>query len=55
MRIMERARSMRLHVGFPLHFLEDAIDIIVYLINKGPLRSLYGDIPQKEWIGKKVN
>jgi hypothetical protein len=33
--IMEHARSMRLHVGFPLQFWEDVVDIVVYLINKG--------------------
>jgi hypothetical protein len=34
--IMERVRSMRLHVGFPLQFWEDVVDSVVYLINKGP-------------------
>jgi transposase InsO family protein len=33
--IMERARSMRLHVGFPLQFWGDVVDTNVYLINKG--------------------
>ena len=33
--IMEHARCMRLHVGFPLEFWDDSIDIDVYLINKG--------------------
>jgi transposase InsO family protein len=42
--IMERARSMRLHVGFPLKLWEDVIDIIFYLINKGPSSSLDGRI-----------
>jgi transposase InsO family protein len=36
MKIMERARSMRLHVGFLLQFRIDVIDTVVYLINKGP-------------------
>jgi hypothetical protein len=53
--IMERARSMRLHVGFPLQFWVDVVYIIVYLINKGPSRSLDGRIPEEAWIGKKVN
>ena len=34
-RTMERARCMRLHAGFPLHFLVDDVDTVVYLINKG--------------------
>jgi hypothetical protein len=36
MKIMERARSMRLHVGFPLHFWEDVVYFVVYLIKRGP-------------------
>ena len=53
--IMERARSMRLHEGLPLQFWADAIDIIVYLMNRGPSSSLDGGIPEEAWIGKKVN
>jgi hypothetical protein len=53
--IMERARSMRLHVGVPLQFWADVIYIIVYLINKGPSSSLDGGIPEEEWTSKKVN
>ena len=33
--IMERARSMRLHVGLPLRMWVEAINIVVYLINRG--------------------
>jgi hypothetical protein len=36
MTIMERARTMRLHAGFPLQFWVYVVDIVVYLINKGP-------------------
>ena len=43
--IMECARSMTLHVGFPLQFWEDAIDV-VYLINRGASSSLDGRIPE---------
>jgi hypothetical protein len=43
--IIECARSMILHAGFPLQFWEDVVDIVVYLINKGPLSSLDGIIP----------
>jgi hypothetical protein len=52
---MEHARSMILHVGFPLQFWADVVDIVVYLINKGPSSSLDGRIPEEEWTGKKVN
>jgi hypothetical protein len=45
MTIMERARSMRLHVGFPLHLWVDVVDIVFYLINRGPSSYLDGGIP----------
>jgi len=53
--IMECARCMRLHVGFPLQFWVDVVDIVVYLENKGPSSSLDGGIPEDAWTGKKVN
>jgi len=53
--IMERARCMRLHAGLPLQFWADAVDIVVYLINRGPSSSLDGGVPEEAWIGKKVN
>ena len=52
---MERARSMILHVDLSLHFLEDVVDIVVYLINKGPSSSLDGGILEEAWTCKKVN
>jgi hypothetical protein len=52
---MEHARSMRLHVGFPLKFWADSIDNVVYLINRGPSISLDGGIPEEAWTCKKVN
>ena len=52
---MERARCMRLRVGFPLQFWADAVDIAVYLINRGPSSALDGGIPEEAWTGKKVN
>jgi hypothetical protein len=42
---MERARSMRFYVGFPLQFWEDVVDIVFFLINRGPSSSLDGGIP----------
>jgi hypothetical protein len=53
--IMELARSMRLHVGFPLHVWENSIDIVFYLINRGPSSSLDGGISEEAWKSKKVN
>jgi hypothetical protein len=52
--IMGRARSMRFHTGFPLQFWVD-VNIVVYLINKGPSISLNGGIPKDSWVGKKLN
>ena len=53
--IMERARCMRLHAGLPLQFCLDAVDIVVYLINRGPSSSLDGGVLEEAWTGKKVN
>jgi hypothetical protein len=53
--IMESARSMRSHVGLPLQLWEDVVDIVVYLINRGPSRYLDGGIPKEAWTGKKIN
>ena len=52
--IMVRARCMRLHAGFPLHFWADVVNIVVYLINRGPSSALDGGIPEEAWIGKQV-
>jgi hypothetical protein len=52
---MERARSMRLRAGFPLQLWVDVIDIVVYLIKKGPSSSMDGGIPKETWTCKKVN
>jgi hypothetical protein len=46
---------MRLHVDLPLQFWADVVDTIVYLINRGPSRSLDGRILEEECTGKKVN
>ena len=53
--IMERARNMRLHVGFPLQFWVDVVDIVVYLINRGPSSSLDDGIPEEAWKGRNIN
>eukprot|EP00253_Pinus_taeda_P008132 PITA_08132 len=53
--IMEHARCMRLHAGLPLQFWADVVDIIVYLINRGPSSSLDGVVLEEAWTGKKVN
>jgi transposase InsO family protein len=45
--IMEHARSMRLHDGFPLQLWADVVDTIVYLINRRPSSSLDGRIPKE--------
>jgi hypothetical protein len=55
MTIMERARSMRLHVGFPLYFWEDDVETVVYLIYRGPSSYLDGGIIEEAWIGKTIN
>ena len=47
--IKEHARCMRLHVGFPLKFWADVVDIVVYLINRGSSSSLDGGILEEAW------
>jgi hypothetical protein len=49
MKIMECARSMRFHDGFPLHFWAFFVDIVVYFINRGPSISLDGGITEEVW------
>eukprot|EP00253_Pinus_taeda_P009048 PITA_09048 len=53
--IMERARCMRLHARLPLQFWADVVDIVVYIINRGPSSSLDGGIPEEAWTCKMVN
>ncbi|KAH9288912.1 hypothetical protein KI387_033029, partial [Taxus chinensis] len=52
-KIMEHARSMRIHSGFPLQFWVEAVDTAVYLINHGPSSSLDGGILEEAWTGKE--
>ena len=53
--INERARSMRLHSGFPKMFWADAINTAVYLINRGPLVPLEHRLPEEVWSGRQVS
>ena len=46
---------MILHAGFPLQSWVDALDIVVYFINKGPSIYLDGGILEEACRGKKVN
>ena len=49
----ERARSMRLHVGLPKFFWANAINNIVYLINRGPLVPMEFRLPEEVWSDKR--
>ena len=44
MTILERARCMQIHIGLLKQFWTDAVNTIVYLINKGLLVSLNCEI-----------
>ena len=55
MTIMERARSMRLHAGLPLHMWAEAVNTTAYLINRGPSTPLGCGILEESWTGKKVS
>ena len=53
--IMEHARSMMLNFGLPLNMWSEAINIVVYLINRDPFTPLGCGIPEEAWTGKKVS
>ena len=53
--IMERARSMRLHVRLSLNIWVEVINTIVYLINRGPSTPLGCGILEEAWTDKKVS
>eukprot|EP00253_Pinus_taeda_P027437 PITA_27437 len=53
--IMECARCMRLHAGLSLQFWADVVDIVVYLINRGPSSSLDDGIPEEAWTDKIIS
>ena len=46
---------MRFHVGLPLNMWVEAINIVVYLINRGPSTPLGHGIIEEAWTGKKVS
>ena len=48
-------RKIMEHASLPLKFWVDVVDIVVYLINRGPSSTLDGAILEEAWIGKKVN
>ena len=52
---MERARTMRFHVGIPLNMWVEVVNTVVYLINRGPSNPLGCGIPKEAWTGKKVS
>ena len=51
----ERVRSMRLNAGLPKTFWVDAVNIVVYLINRGPSTPLDCRILEEVWSSKEVN
>ena len=53
--IMERTRSMRFHVGLPLHMWAEAVNTAIYLINRGPSTPLGCGILEEAWTSKKVS
>ena len=55
MTIMERVRSMRLYAGLPLNMWVEAVNTIIYLINRGISTPLVCDIPKEAWTSKKVH
>ena len=53
--IMERARSMRLHVGLPLHMWEKVVNTTIYFINTDMSTPLGCGILDEAWTGNKFS
>lgn len=53
--IMERASSMRLHVGLRLQLWGATVDTPIFMINRSPLSALDDGIPKEVWSDKIVN
>ena len=53
-KILERARSMRLHARLPLNMWVEAMNNVVYLINRGPSTPLGCGILEEAWTSKKA-
>lgn len=53
--IVERARSMRLHVGLPNQFWANVVNTTSYLLNWGPSVPLDGGLPEEAWTKNEVN
>jgi len=54
MTILECERCMILHSELPLQFLGYVVDMVSYLIKKGPSSSFDGGIPSEAWTSKKL-
>ena len=52
--INEYARSMRLYVGLPKTLWTNAINIAIYLIDRGPLVSLEYRLSEEVWSENEV-
>jgi len=55
MTIIERARNMWIHIRLLKQFWADAVNMMMYLINRGPLFSLNCEILEEAWTRKEVN
>ena len=53
MTIIEHVRSMKLDAGLPLNKWAETINIVVYLINRGPSTPLGCGIPEEAWLVRR--
>ena len=53
--IIERVRSMLSHAKLLKAYWDEAMLMIVYLINRSPLVPLKGDVPHKAWTGRNIS
>ena len=54
MTILEGAQSMRICARLSKQFYEDAVNTVVYLINRGPSMILNCEISDEAWTDKEV-
>jgi len=53
--ILERAWSIQIHAGLSKQFWADAVNMMVYLINRRPSVSLNCRFLEEAWTSKEIN
>ena len=53
--IMDRARSMKFHVGLSKIFWAACVDHAIYLVNRSPNMNLGLKCPEEVWLTREVD